>query len=77
MVALDAVSAAGIKERGRSHYIGAHKGLRIRDGAVYMALSRKIYHHIRLFLLKQFKNKCPVCNIAFYEPVVRLILNRL
>ena len=77
MVALDAVGAAGIQKGCGSHDIGPDKGLRVCNGAVHMALGRKVYHHVRLFLLKQFKYKLPVGNVALYKFVVRLILYRL
>ena len=77
MIPLDAVGTAGVKQRGGSHYIGAHKGLRIRNRTVYVALSRKVYHHIRFFLLKQVENERPICDIALYKSVIWPVLNGL
>ena len=70
MVALDAVGAAGVQKGCGSHDVGPDKGLRVCNGTVHMALGRKVYHHVRLFLLKQFKYKFPVGNVALYKFVV-------
>ena len=77
MIALDAIGTAGVKEGCGSHDIGPHKGLRVCNGTVHMALGGKVYHHIRLFLLKQLKYKLPVGNVALYKFIIGLVLNRL
>ena len=76
VIALDAVGPAGIQERGGSHHIGPHKGLRIGDGAVHMALRRKVHDNIRLLFLKQIKDKLPVCDVAPDKLIIRLSLQR-
>ena len=44
-------------------YIRPHKCLRIGNGAVYMALRRKIHNHIRLLIFEKFEDELSVRNI--------------
>ena len=73
----EAFVRTNVKKGGGSHDIGPQKGLRVCNGTVHMALGGKVYHHIRLFLLKQLKYKLPVGNVALYKFIIGLVLNRL
>ena len=75
MVALNSVLSAGIQQSGGSHYVGSRKTCRVLDGAVHMALRRKVYDNIRLLRLKQVKYKLPVRNIPADKLVIGGVLH--
>ena len=41
-----------------------------------MALRGEVYHHIRVFLLKETVNGLPVCDVFLYEAEVRIVHDR-
>ena len=76
VVTLNAVGAACVKQRCGSHYVCADKALRIYNGTVNMALCREVYNDIRFLFLEEVEYKFAVCDIALYELVIRLVLDR-
>ena len=77
MVTLDPVGAACVKQRCGSHYVCADKALRIYNGTVNMALRCEVYNDIRFFFFEEVEYEFTVCDVALYELVVRLVLDRL
>lgn len=47
MIALDAVLAAGVHQRRRAHDVGLKEDARVLDGAVHVALRRKVRDNVR------------------------------
>ena len=76
MITFDAVFAAGIHENSSSFDVCVQENLRVFDGAVYMAFSGEIHHHIRMFFLKQPVYGFTVCNAFFYKTEIGIIHNR-
>ena len=77
VVTLDSVSAACVKQRCSSHNICADKALRIYNGTVNMALRCEVYNDIRFLFFEEVEYEFTVCDVALYELVVRLVLDRL
>ena len=77
VVTLDSVGAACVKQRCGSHNVCAYKALRIYNGTVYMALRCEVYNDIRFFFFEEVEYEFTVCDVALYELVVRLVLDRL
>ncbi len=73
MVTGDSIFPAGIHQHSSSLDVGVQKYFRLLDGTVYMALCRKINHHIRVFFLKQLINCFPVCDALLYKTEIRAI----
>ena len=76
VVTLDSIGTACIEQCRCSHYVCADKALRIDNGTVNMALSREVYNDIWFLFFEEIEYEFAVCDIALYELVVRLVLDR-
>ena len=75
MITLNAVLSAGIHQYGSTHDVGLQEDPRILNGTVYVALCRKVYHHIRMLFLEKFIYRFPVRDAFLYKAEIRIVHN--
>ena len=68
----------GSLEQGQgSHHVGLGEGERILDTSIYVTFGSEMDDAIHLVVLHQFQHQVEIADIAFYESIVRLVLNIL
>ena len=77
MIPCNAILPAGIHQHSCAQNVGTQKDFRILNGAIHMALCRKIHNNARFLLFKECVYRITVADIRLYKAKVRLIHQRL
>ena len=59
---------ASFQDVKKSHQIGIHIDMRVFNAVTHTCLGRKVYHNIKLFVLKNLLHAGPVRKINFLKP---------
>ena len=76
VIAFDAVFPAGVHQHGGSDDVGLQEDRRVFDGAVHMALCRKVHHDVRMLFLKELVNGLAVADVRLAEAEIRPVHHR-
>jgi len=67
--ALDSGAAGAVQNVLRTQYVGNDKGRGVIDGAVHMALRRKVHHSVESVLRKQTRDQFAVADVTMHKGV--------
>ena len=73
VIPLDAILPAGVHHHGGAQDVGLEEYLRVLNGAVHMALRRKVDHHVGVLLLKELVDGLPVTDVDLAEAEIGVL----